>query len=88
MKKWTAMLETSRGKDGTKFNQLVVNKGLRQQVMSVDQESAFSGPLGAKKLEYSRTTFGQDYARTSLDSDVPVMCTKEQSKRVLSRKNH
>ena len=43
--------------------------------------------LGAKitKVEYSRTSFGQDYARTSLDSAVPVMCAIEQSRRVLSR---
>ena len=33
------------------FNQLVVPKGLRRQVMSVNHESAFSGHLGAKKTE-------------------------------------
>ena len=32
-------------------NQLVVPKGLRQQVMFVNHESAFSGHLGAKKTE-------------------------------------
>ena len=32
-------------------NQLVVPKGLRQQVMSVNHESAFSGHLGAKNTE-------------------------------------
>ena len=33
------------------FNQLVVPKELRRQVMSVNHESAFSGHLGAKKTE-------------------------------------
>ena len=33
------------------LNQLVVPKGLRQQVMSVNHESTFSGYLGAKKRE-------------------------------------
>ena len=38
-------------KTGKSSNQLVVPKGLRQQVMSVNHESAFSGHLGAKKTE-------------------------------------
>ena len=38
-------------KTGRRSNQLVVPKGLRQQVMSVNHESAFSGHQGAKKTE-------------------------------------
>ena len=38
-------------KTGRSSNQLVVPKGLRQQVMSVNHESAFSGHLGVKKTE-------------------------------------
>ena len=38
-------------KTGSNSNQLVVPKGLRQQVMSVNQESAFIGHLEAKKTE-------------------------------------
>ena len=38
-------------KTGQSFNQLVVPKELRRQVMSVNHESAFSGHLGAKKTE-------------------------------------
>ena len=38
-------------KTGRSFNQLVVPKELRRQVMSVNHESAFSGHLGAKKTE-------------------------------------
>ena len=38
-------------KTGRSSNELVVPKGLRQQVMSVNHESAFSGHLGAKKTE-------------------------------------
>ena len=38
-------------KTGRSSNQLVVPKGLRQQVMSVNQESAFSGHLGVKMTE-------------------------------------
>ena len=38
-------------KTGRSFNQLVVSKELRRQVMSVNHESAFSGHLGAKKTE-------------------------------------
>ena len=38
-------------KTGRSSNQLVVPKGLRQQVMSVNHESAFSGQLGGKKTE-------------------------------------
>ena len=38
-------------KAGRSLNQLVVPKGIRQQVMSVNHELAFSGHLGAKKTE-------------------------------------
>ena len=38
-------------KTGQSFNQLVVPKELRRQMMSVNHESAFSGHLGAKKTE-------------------------------------
>ena len=38
-------------KTGRSSNQLLVPKGLRPQVMSVNHESAFSGHLGAKKTE-------------------------------------
>ena len=38
-------------KTGPSSNQLVVLKGLRQQIMSVNHESAFSGHLAAKKTE-------------------------------------
>ena len=60
-------------KTGRSSNHLVVPKGLQQQVMTVNHESAFSGHLGAKKmqrskeeLEYSRTSSSQDYATVSL----------------------
>ena len=35
-----------------------------------------------------RTLQSDDYARTSLDSAVPVMCAKEQLRRAMSRKYH
>ena len=38
-------------KTGRSSNKLVVPKGLRQLVMSVNHKSAFSGHLGAKKTE-------------------------------------
>ena len=38
-------------KTGRSSNQLVVPKGLRQHVMSMNHKSAFSGHLGAKKTE-------------------------------------
>ena len=38
-------------KTGRSSNQLFVPKGLQQQVMSVNHESAFSGYLGVKKTE-------------------------------------
>ena len=38
-------------KTGRSFNQLVVPKELRRQMMSVNHESAFSGHVGAKKTE-------------------------------------
>ena len=39
-------------KTGRSSNQLVVPKGLQQQVMSVNLESALSGHLGAKNTEF------------------------------------
>ena len=70
----TALLyqKHQRTKTGRSSNKLVVSKWLRQQVMSVNHESAFSGHLGAKMTEvriYTRTSFGQDYARMTLDSE-------------------
>ena len=38
-------------KTGRSSNKSVVSKGLQQQVMSVNHESAFSGHEGAKKIE-------------------------------------
>ena len=72
------------------FNQLVVPKELRRQVMSVNHESAFSGHLGAKKTEVRilPTSFGQDYARTSSGFVIPVMCAREPSRGVVSRRYH
>ena len=77
-------------KIGRSSNQLLVPKGLRQQVMSVNHESEFSGHLGAKKTEVRLLPnfFGQKYARTSLDSAIPVMCAKEELRRVRSGKYH
>ena len=77
-------------KTGRSFNQLVVPKELRRQVMSVNHESAFSLHLGQRrqKSEYSRTSFGQDYARTSSGSVAPVMYAREPSRGVVSRRYH
>ena len=44
-------LKHQETKTGRSFNQLVVPKELRRQVMSVNHESAFNGHLGAKKTE-------------------------------------
>ena len=76
-------------KMGRSSNQLVVLKGLQQQVISVNHESAFSGHLGAKKTEV-RILTELILARIMprLQSAVPVICAKEQSRRVLSRKYH
>ena len=61
-----------RDEDRTKFQPVIVPKGLQQQVMSLNHESAFDGHLGQRrqKLEYSSPSFGQDYARISLGSTV------------------
>ena len=90
MKKGLFYQKHQETKTGRSSNQLVAPKGLRQQVMSVNHKSGFSGHLGAKKTEVRilRTSFGQDYTRTSLDSAVPVMCAKEQLRWVMSRKYH
>ena len=67
-------------------SQLVVPKVLRQQVMSVNHESAFIGHLGAKKTEvkilpnFFWPGMHQDFIR--------FYCSKEQSTRVTSRKYH
>ena len=47
----TTIEDLQKMKTERSSNQLVVPKGLRQQVMSVDHESAFSGHLGAKETE-------------------------------------
>ena len=71
------------------FNQLILPKGLQQQVMSVNHDSAFSGHPRAKKTEVkcSRTSSGQDYARTSLGFAFIiafyVLCAREQSRGVV-----
>ena len=63
-------------KTGRSFNQLVVPKELRRQVMSVNHESAFSGHLGAKKTEvrilpnFFWTGLCQDVIRFCLSCDV------------------
>ena len=77
-------------KTGRISNQLVIPKGLQQHMMSVNHESAFSGHLGAKKTEVRilPNFFGQDYGRASLDSATGVICAKEQTRRVLSRRYH
>ena len=69
-------------KTGRSSNQLVVPMGLQILVKSVNHGSSFSGHLEATKTEFR----GQNYARTSLDSAIPVMCAKEQLRRVMSRK--
>ena len=63
-------------KTGRSFNQLVVPKELRRQVMSVNHESAFSGHLGAKKTEvrilpnFFWPGLRQDVIRFCLSCDV------------------
>ena len=72
-------------------NQLVVPKGLQQhQVMSVNQESAFSGHLGVKKKEVRilPNFFWPGLHQDVIRFCVPVMCAKEQSRRVMSRRYH
>ena len=70
-------------KTGRSSNQLVVPKGPQQRVMSVNNESVFSGHLGAKITEVRiLPNFSQDYARMLLDSAVTVMFVKEESRRV------
>ena len=51
MKKGLLYRKHQEKKTGRSSNQLVVPKGHRQKVMSVNHESAFSGHLGAKKTE-------------------------------------
>ena len=71
-------------------NQLVVPKGLRQQVMSVNHESAFSGHLGAKKTE---VRILPNSFWPGLCQDVIRFCRsctgdKEQLRREMSGKYH
>ena len=77
-------------KTGRSSNQLVVPKGLRQQVMSVNHISAFIGHLGAKKTEVRilKNFFWSGLRQDILDSAVPVMYAKEQSRKGTSRKYH
>ena len=78
-------------KAGRSSNQLVVLKGLRQQVMSVNHKSAFNGHLVAKKTEvrilpnFFWPELRQDIIRFCRSSDV---CVKEQLRKVMSRKYH
>ena len=58
-------------KTGRSFNQLVVPKELRRQVMSVNHESAFSGHLGAKKTE---VTILPNFFWPGLRQDVIRFC--------------
>ena len=72
-------------KTGQSFNQLVLPKGLRGQVMSVNHESAFSRHLGGKKdrrKKYSETSGHQ------LGFAVPAMYVREPSREVMSRGYH
>ena len=57
--------------------------------MSVNHESAFSRNQGQRrqKLEYSQTSFGQDWARTSGFAG-PAMCANDQSRGVMLRRYH
>ena len=89
-KKGLHYLKHQETKTGPSFNQLVVPKELRRQVMSVNHESAISGHLGQsrQKSEYSQTSFGQRYSRTSSGFAIPAMCAREWSRRVMSRRYH
>ena len=58
-------------KTGQSFNQLVVLKELRRQMMSVNHESAFSGHLGAKKTEVRILS---NFFWTGLSQDVIRFC--------------
>ena len=51
MKKGLLYQKHQETKTGRSSNQFVVPKVLRQQLMPVNHESAFSGHLGAKKTE-------------------------------------
>ena len=65
-------------KTGQSSSHLVDSKGLQQQVMSVNHESAFSGHLGAKKTEVQilLNFFWPGLCWSSLDSAIPVLCAK------------
>ena len=53
-------------------------------------EPVLIGHLGAKKTEVRilQTSFDQDCTRASLGAAIPVMCAKEQSRKVVSRRYH
>ena len=77
-------------KTGRSFNQLVIPKELRRQVMSVNRESAFSGHLGAKKTEVRilPNFFWQGLRQDIIRFAVPVMYAREPSRGVVSRRYH
>ena len=65
-------------KTGRSLNKIVIPKGIRQQMMSVNQESAFSGHLGAKKAEIPNVFWPelhvcQDVIRFCLSYDVIIV---------------
>ena len=77
-------------KTGRSFNQLVIPKELRRQVMSVNRESAFSGHLGAKKTEVRilPNFFWPGLRQDIIRFAVPVMYAREPSRGVVSRRYH
>ena len=77
-------------KTGRSFNQLVVPKELRRQVMSVNHESAFRGHLGAKKTEVRilPNFFWPGLPWTSSGFVAPAMCAREPSRGVVSGRYH
>ena len=72
------------------FNQLVLPKELRIQVMSMKPESVLNGHQGAKKTEVRifPNLFGQAYARTSSSFAIPAICARELSRGLVSRRYH
>ena len=76
-------------KTGRSFNQLVVPKELRRQVMSVNHESAFSGHLGAKKTEvrilqnFFWPLIGTPFKRVAVDIVGPIAPPSEAGHRYI-----
>ena len=72
-------------KTGRSFNQLVIPKELRRQVMSVNHKSAFNGHLGAKKTEvrilpnFFWPGLRQDFIRFCHSCDVCQRTVKRRS---------